>query len=289
MSNAPAAPSPLPLLRIRHAGDWTPEQVATAWAPSSSVVPQAAQQVVEDAWERATLEPNRSLFDGPMCRMESTAFAADRVRVAMSRTSYKHFWGTNLMHPELADRFSPAVLANPIGVSPALETADGFLLLGRRNREVAYYPSRVHPFAGCLEPGDADRGGDANPAADRPAPDLFAAVRRELAEELSLADADIADVRCTGIVEDVQLRQPEVIFRVKTSRTRREIEAQVADDEHHASVAVPATPDGLAPLLADPLVTPVGLASLLLWGRIAFGSEWFAGAAREANVEVPGA
>jgi hypothetical protein len=174
MSTAPAAGSPR--RRPVAAPDPPPppgrrldaEQVTTAWAPSTLDVPPAARQVIDDAWERATLEPNRTLFDGPMCRMESWAFAGGRVRVGVSRTSYKQFWGTNLTHPELADRFSPAVLANPIGVSPALETADGFLLLGRRNREVAYYPSRVHPFAGGLDPDDvgATAGSPAAAAAE---------------------------------------------------------------------------------------------------------------------------
>lgn len=278
----------MPILRVRHAGDWVPEQVATAWALCSLAVPPPAQQVIDDAWERATLEPNRNLFDGPMCRLESTAFEPDRVRVSMSRTSYKHFWGTNLTHPELADRFSPAVLANPIGVSPALETADGFLLLGRRNREVAYYPSRVHPFAGCLEPGDAGGAGDREVAAGGPGPDLFSAVRRELAEELHLSDADVEEVRLTGMAEDVRLRQPELIFRVKSRLGRSRIEGQTDDAEHLAAVAIPARADEVRHAVRRPELTPVAVAALLLWGRVAFGSEWFAGAARDANVEANG-
>ena len=43
-------------------------------------------------------------------------------------------------------------LANPVGVSPALLSADNFLIMGRRNASVAYYPNRIHPFAGALEP-----------------------------------------------------------------------------------------------------------------------------------------
>ena len=285
MSNAPAAPSPLPILRLRHAGDWTPDQVATAWAPSSLDVPPAARQVVGDAWERATLEPNRKLFDGPMCRLESWDFGGGRVRLTMSRTSYKHFWGTNLMHPELADRFSPAVLANPIGVSPALETADGFLLLGRRNREVAYYPSRVHPFAGALEPGDVEAGAA---AAGSPGPDLFAAIRRELAEELHFTDADVELVRLTGLAEDVRLRQPELIFRVRSRLGRERIESQLDAAEHLSAVAVPAEADEVRRAIGRPELTPVAVAALLLWGRIAFGQDWFAAAARDANVEAAG-
>jgi 8-oxo-dGTP pyrophosphatase MutT (NUDIX family) len=268
------------VLTVHELGDWPAGEVRATWGPPSHRLPPEAQELVESAWACATARPGMKLFDGPMCRMESWAVREGRLDVVLSRTSYKAFFGTNLCHPELADRFGRGVLANPVGVSPALETADGFLLMGRRNGSVAYYPNRVHPFAGCLEPGDAGENNDAA------APDLFAAVRRELSEELSLGEADVADVRCTGVVEDVALRQPEVIFRVKSARKRAGIERQVADDEHHASVAVRATPEGLAPLLRDPLVTPVGLASLLLWGRVVFGDDWFRREAREAGVCV---
>src|SRR6476619_7334639 len=100
-----------------------------------------------------------------------------------------------MTNPQLADRFGADVLANPVGLSTALETSDGFLLMGRRNERVAYYPGRLHPFAGF---------------------------RRELGEELSLDEPDVPLIRCTGIVEDVALRQPELIFRVECALTRKE-------------------------------------------------------------------
>jgi hypothetical protein len=180
------------------------------------------------------------------------------------------------MHPELVDQFGRQVLANPVGVSPALLTADGFLMMGRRNASVAYYPNRVHPFAGALE--------------ERDGADVFAAVRRELGEELAFEPVDVALARCTGIAEDQSIRQPELIFRVTSSRTRSQIEAQVDAREHHASWAIRATRDAVEEALAQhpatrlarppacgpESLTPVGIAALLLWGRIEFGDEWFA-------------
>jgi hypothetical protein len=257
------------LLRLHQVGDWDSSQVSTAWAPSSLDLPEEAKALVDREWDAAAGRKDKKLFDGPMCRLESWAVRGGRMELTFSRTSYKVFWGTNLCHPDLGDRYGRRALANPVGVSPALETADGFLMLGRRNASVAYYPSRVHPFAGCLEPGDV------SPGRESPAPDLFAAVRRELGEELSLSDGDVPLVRCTGIVEDVSLRQPELIFRVRTCLTRSEVEARVDRAEHHDSFAFPATRAGVQAVLGDPLLTPVGVASLLLWGRIAFEPAWF--------------
>ena len=107
------------------------------------------------------------------------------------------------MNAALAEEFGDKVLANPIGVSTALETADGFLLMGRRNDSVAYYPNRVHPFAGALEPRDDL--------------DVFDDVRRELHEELAMTPDSIADIACIGVAEDNNIRHPELIFHVQKS------------------------------------------------------------------------
>jgi hypothetical protein len=254
------------MLTFHAIGDWEPGQVTTTWTASTRRIVPEIEQLIDQAWEATLRRPGVKLFDGPMCRMESWESSPQLLRIVLSETSYKPFLGTNLAHPELADRFGRDVMANPVGVSPALHTADEFLLLGRRNASVAYYPNRTHPFAGALEP--RDRG------------DVFAAVERELAEELSLRDSDIAEIRCTGIAEDVALRQPELIFRVRTTLTRSQIESQVHTEEHGDSIAIHARPEHVLQVLDHPALTPVAIASLLLWGRVRFGLSWFQQAAQ---------
>ncbi len=269
-----------PLVRIHQFGDWDESQVRTDWGDSSHRVPAEARELIDLAWDRASGRPGIKLFDGPMCRLERWAAPEGRLlQLTLSRTSYKLFLGTNMCHPELADRFGDQVLANPVGVSPALETADGFLMLGRRNAQVAYYPSRVHPFAGCLEPVEGNCGA----GSEQRGPDVFAAVRRELFEELGLGAPQVPIIRCIGSAEDVCLRQPELIFHVKCTLTRSQIERQVARDEHHESWSVPATQSGVDAGLTNPELTPVAVASLLLWGRIAFGPKWFEASSTLAN------
>ncbi len=229
--------------------------------PSTRRILPEVENLIEGAWKEVLAQPGVKLFDGPMCRMESWHGRPDLLEIALSETSYKPFLGTNLAHPEFVETYGREVMADPVGVSPALETVDGFLMLGKRNGTVAYYPNRTHPFAGALEPRD---GGD-----------LFAAVLRELGEELSLRAEDVAEIRCTGIAEDLALRQPELLFRVKTSLTRAQVEAQVHQEEHRDSVAVKAEAGSVERLLGDPALTPVGMASSLLWGRVKFGEGWF--------------
>lgn len=254
------------MLLIHETGRWRPgqivvEQVASSWP--GDVAP--ANERIARAWDAAKSRLGDKLFDGPMCRMESFSRDAvsDTLRLKLSTTSYRIFLGTNLTNPDLADAFGTHVLARPVGVSPAFITSDGWLMLGRRNASVAYYPNHVHPFAGALEPSDGW-----NP---------FNAVRRELREELGLHERDVIDIVCTGIVEDTILRQPEMIFAARSSLSRERIEAQVDDEEHHDSFAIRATAEAVAQALAsspEPF-TPVARAAMLLFGRIEFGGEWF--------------
>jgi len=256
------------MLTFRHIGDWGPGEVEAAWVESTRVVLPEVERLIERAWSDATARPGVHLFDGPMCRLESSSVSpppeGQRLRLALSPTSYKGFLGTNLTHPELADRYGAEVLANPVGVSPALETSDGLLLMGRRSASVAYHPNRVHPFAGALEPGDAG--------------DAFAAVRRELHEELALEDADVTDLRCAGLVEDATLRQPELIFRARCALTRAQVEARVDQIEHRGIWPVQTTRRGIESVLGESELTPVAVATLLLWGGARFGDAWFRGA-----------
>jgi hypothetical protein len=243
-------------------GDWGPGHVRLSWAERSSrrIVPEV-ERIIEETWARVLARPGVHLFDGPMCRVESIRANPAAIDITLSPTSYKPFLGTNLENPELAERYGRDVMATPAGVSTAVETSDGFLMLGRRNASVAYYPNRLHPFAGALDPRDGDNA--------------FNAVYRELAEELGVASHEIADVRCTGIAEDAALLQPELIFATRCALPRDQIERRLDDAEHHASVAVHATPGDVEPVLRDPSLTPVGIASLLLWLRLKWGERHF--------------
>jgi 8-oxo-dGTP pyrophosphatase MutT (NUDIX family) len=250
------------MLTFRHTGDWGPGDIEVAPADSSPARVPEVEALVERAWQEAKRRPGVQLFDGPMTRLEESGVRPDgRLYLVLSRTSYKHFLGTNLTRPDIARRYGPQVLANPVGLSAALETTDGYLLLGRRTNTVAYYPGRIHPFAGALEPGDG--------------PDVFGAVLRELHEELSLERDELDHLRCAGLVEDDALRQPELIFLARCRLSRRRVEENVDPVEHHGVYAVPATAERVGGATSDPALTPVAVASLLLWGRARFGDEWF--------------
>jgi hypothetical protein len=116
---------------------------------------------------------------------------------------------------------------------------------------VAYYPDRVHPFAGAIEPRDAV--------------DVFGAVLRELREELSLVGSDVTGIRCVGLVEDNALRQPELVFLTRCALTGGQIEARVDRAEHHGAWAVRTDAGSIKQAVSDPSLTPVAVAALMLF------------------------
>jgi hypothetical protein len=243
-------------------GCWKPSQITIAWGADSRPIVPRVQELIEQSWQKAMSRPGVLLFDGPMCRLESFQENGDSLHLLLSRTSYKVFMGTNLSHAELADQYGPGILANPVGLSAALISSDGFLLLGRRNANVAYYPSRVHPFAGALEPADPLN--------------IFDDVRRELREELSLGDADVSEIVCTGMASDLSLRQPEMIFAVRAKHDRARIESQLDREEHRGVWSCGIDRRSIeAALASDEQFTPIARAAILLWGRLEFGDEWF--------------
>lgn len=249
------------MLRSLVLREFGPPAVRVEWTESTRrVIPEVERQI-ETAWQQTLARPGVRLYDGPICRFESAAVEGDRLVVRLSRTSYRVFVGTNFCNPHLADQYGPGVMANSMGVSSGLLTTDGFWTMGRRNASVAYYPGRVHPFAGSLELTDEI--------------DLFANAQRELREELHLTHDNVAVTRLVGLVEDIALRHPEAIFLAKTTLARNEVAAGLDADEHDGVWFTPATPIDTVAALRDAELTPVARAVLLLGGRHVFGEAWF--------------
>jgi 8-oxo-dGTP pyrophosphatase MutT (NUDIX family) len=214
--------------------------VRTEWTASTRVIVPEVERLIEEAWHRTKSRPGVNLFDGAVARCESIVVEHDVLRIALSRTSYRIVVGTNFENPHLGDTFGPQVMAYPLGVSAGVISSDGYLVYGRRNASVAYYPSRVHPFAGSLEVRDSVN--------------LFDDVRRELREELNFTPGDIESITCIGVVEDTQMRHPETAYLVRTPRTLEAIRATM-DREEHASLWHVSL-DRLSDAMKDESLTP---------------------------------
>jgi hypothetical protein len=250
------------MLRFLHARRYAESKVRVDWVESTRRVVPEVEAMIDAAWRETNARPGVSLYDGPVCRFEGFDVVGDVLRVRLSRTSYRVLVGTNFAHPELADTRGEDVMANALGVSCGLLSGDGHLVMGRRNGSVAYYPHRVHPFAGSVEIA--------------PVIDLAANARRELGEEAKLDATDLTDIALLCLAEDRLLRHPEAIFLARTPLSRAEIERRVDPAEHHDAWSCRATSEGLSTaVLADADLTPIARAVCLAYGRQVFGEAWF--------------
>jgi 8-oxo-dGTP pyrophosphatase MutT (NUDIX family) len=257
------------MIHLLAQGLWSPAQViATTTVSSRPIIPDI-EKIIAQTWTEQTSRPDSILFDGTMSRLESFQTQGPELHLNLSTTSYRIFLGTNLYHADLAQQFGRPALANAIGMSAALLTADGQLVMGRRNNRVAYYPNRIHPFAGSLEPRDV--------------PNIFDGIRRELEEELRLDNDDVTDLRMLAIIEDRRLFQPEFIFFAQTPLTASALCDSLDQSEHDSLWMHDATADALERLLeqidleggaVSDLFTPVAVGTLLMYGRFTFGVNW---------------
>lgn len=236
--------------------------IECSWTESSRRIVPEVEEAIELSWKKAKARLGDRLFDGAVCRLESWTMDSDHLHLALSRGSYRVTLGTHFENPQFDDRFGRDVMGNNLGVSTALLTADGYLLMGRRSENVAYYPSRLHPIAGSI---------DAQPRVN-----VFDQMRRELHEELSITPAEIEAMLCLGLAEDRLLRHPELHFSSSVTLTRAEVEARMDREEHDQLEAIPATPQEVGRAIEERRAfTPMAIASLLLWGKSVAGQGWF--------------
>jgi 8-oxo-dGTP pyrophosphatase MutT (NUDIX family) len=248
------------LLNLLVIGSWRHGQVHTKQTNSTRLITPHIESQIARRWDDAIKSPAICLFDGPMCRLEDFNATPDRLELALSQTSYRIFFGTN-MSSKVA-QMNRRCCANPLGVSAGLISGDGRIIFGHRSSTVAYYPNRIHPFAGTFEPQD-----QAN---------VFAAVRRELKEELALDETSVLENVCAGLVEDQALCQPELVFIARTRLFAHQLQRQLDPAEHRTLWSIRADASAIDQALTDTSpMTPVAVATLLLMGRDLAGDQWF--------------
>ncbi len=245
-------------------GDWSADQIACTWTPSTFVLPDNLMHMVETEWRTACAQPHVNLFDGPVCRLESFSLQNNNLTLRLSPNSYKNFIGTNACHPQWAEQYGQSVMANPVGTSVILCSADGHLIGGQRSQTVALYPNCAHPFGGMLEPGK-----------DGTAPDVTSEIKRELQEEVALEESDINDLRAIGLFSDMQLRQPELAFVATTHCNYATIATRLDKEEHTALWSIADNKAAIEEVLATgTAITPILAATLIAYGTWRFGEAW---------------
>lgn len=257
-------------------GKFSRHDVTVHWSDERPKCVDEVSRLIDQSWEMALWEARKigqTLFDGQMCRLISYGADHGGLDLTLGPVSYKEFVGTNQTQAYVRYLHGPEVLADPLGVSAAVISADGFLLLGRRSKRVMQYPGRLHPIAGTVEPR---QGPDM--------PDPFQSMLDEFAEETGITLDHVTDISVLGLVRDKNTVQPELIFDLKVgvdaAAVRQGAATAVDAEEHTDIVPVRDHPATVVTFLQQNFseLTPVGLAMLLLHGQQHWGSGWFAAA-----------
>lgn len=232
-------------------------------------------RLIEQTWAERLAEAERTgkkLYDGMLCRLISHRTRGRRLELTVGPVSFKEFVGTNCANPHLRHKYGVEVLANPLGVSAALVSSDGFIIMGRRSDRVAVHGGMIHPIGGMV---------GLNGCA---APDPFAAVLSEIVEETALPAERAEKITCLGLVRDKGLFQSEMVFRAAVKadvRAIRRLAEHAADAaEHSELLAVRDESCSVVNFIERHChqATAVALASLMLHGLDRWGSGWFAAA-----------
>jgi len=255
-------------------GQFAPGQLQVRWRDETRPPRAELDALVAKVWREqteASRQAGRLLYNGFMVRYLRHQVKDGILSIDGGSTDFANFLATNLLNWPRGEELGWEWFSNPIGSSALPITADGQLLLGRRNQRVAFHAGYVHVIGGGLEAADRRPDGTV---------DAFAAARRELLEELILAPEEIGEVVCLGMIRDPTIQQPELVFEAALHLTWDEVAERLKTDdphqEHACLLACPDEADAIVPFIrSNPPVTPVAIGLLCLHGRLRFGQAWY--------------
>jgi len=159
---------------------FTPDKVVVTWSDQTRITNDSIEELIEKSWQDQTQRAEGSatkIFNGELCRLISHNCDNDRLNLTLGPVSFKEFIGTNATQAYIRHFHGTEVMANPLGVSAAVCTNDGLIVLGMRSKDMIQYAGRIHPVGGTVEPPKN------NGAA---CPDPFEAIITEMHEETAV-------------------------------------------------------------------------------------------------------
>jgi hypothetical protein len=251
-------------------GPFAPEQLHIIWNDELLELPENVEAEIAATWDRQKRlcqARGAMLFNGQLVRCLGFAVRNGHLQIQVGPTDFAHFLGTNFENHHLGDTLGWEHFSNPIGTSALIRTPDDWLLFGRRSQLVACQPGYVHTFGGSLELAERQDDGTF---------DAYQSIRRELREELLLQEAEISNLICLGMIQDAEIRQPELIFEAVVTTDRQtltdRVHPEVEDQEHEGVEFCRNRPESIDAFLATcNLLAPVAAGALLVYRDKTFG------------------
>jgi 8-oxo-dGTP pyrophosphatase MutT (NUDIX family) len=253
-------------------GPFSRTAVSVEYRPGRPFRERSAETLIDHAWQtylRTSRELGITVCNGALFRLDSFERTNDHLRLKLSDADFHDCIGT--ASAEFRSAFPDLPQANPLAASVALITSDRKIIIEKRSR-VDSRRRAYHVIAGYME-RDKD-GNKRHP---------FDTLKREVREELGV-DLHEAHLRATGLVR--ALYGSEICFCCRLALSFDDvlkIQARLgADSEIETLQPLDDAPDAVASFLGAHLadLAPPGKACLLLYGREAYGEEWYEAALR---------
>mgnify|MGYP006279257877 CR=1 FL=1 len=198
--------------------------VRILWESLPLSLPSLLEQSIHTFWQ--TL-PKTHIFNGTVARLDTWEWSSDRrgLHLYLRPSEYRTLLYSNAHVSEICAAWGRRYLANVLGISAVLLSADKHIVFMKRSQDVGEFP-------GCFDVF----GGHIDVSASHNAPCVFAAMEQELDEEVNLAPADY-DLELIGLLKSVPNQKPELVFLATSLLSTSEIlkRAQRARDRHEYS------------------------------------------------------
>jgi 8-oxo-dGTP pyrophosphatase MutT (NUDIX family) len=185
-------------------------------------------EIIEEEWDRySAIQISSGKHDyltiTSLFRYEGHKTTEDDVIINLSQTDYKEVYGTNIKHPEIYSEFGNDFMGNALGICCLIRTKDNRFLIFKRAENVLELPGYYHLCAGHFE-----RGKD---TIERQA-DVVAAMKREMAEEVSISQMQINEIIPVGLCRSLISYKPELLFKCTVNLTSDSISENQFNFEH---------------------------------------------------------
>jgi hypothetical protein len=258
--------SSTPVFSILARGPWSPANVHVEVGPGRLPFGKHGEEALERAWQAATRlarDSGRTLFPGEIFGLTSFAATRDTLALALHRTDYREFVGTNLApDPRRALGLNALPQANPLGLSLVVLSGDT-VLLHRRGAGCYEWPLAIDTPGGHLEPGKhVDSAGI-------PRPELGAL--DELESELGVLPAEVESISVLGLARQAATEKPQLVIALRITLGAEDVRSRLARarESFETSELLPVDRRELAALArSKESVSPAGRAALVLASEV---------------------
>jgi len=184
------------------------QDVQVNWEPNQHNVPRDMQLEIEKFWDKVK---NKNLHNGRLARLDSWSVENNILQLNLSITDYRTLLYSNQRIKRITEKWGNKYISNALGISAVVITNDNFIILMRRSKLVGEYPDRIDVF-----------GGHIDITHDNKLIGIYHSMLTELEEELGVLPDEV-DLKCIGLIKNIQNQKPELIFTAQSNMIVKEL------------------------------------------------------------------